>query len=160
MPTFTSGTNPATITANAGGAAQRSNYTLHTTTAGTFGKVIAVGWGGSLTTSTGYRTRWSRPTTFAAAGATAVTIGYHQPNYITAAFVNADSFTTQPTVPADPSGNLYATSWNGQGGLGILIMPLANPWWISQGILNGAISCHNVIGSDASNSSYEVTWEE
>lgn len=160
MPTFTAGKQPATITANAGGAAQQSNYTLHTTTAGTFGKVIAVGWGGSLTTSTGYRTRWVRPTTFNAAGATAITIGYHQPNYTTAAFVCADSFTTQPTPPTDPAGNLYATNWNGQGGLGILIMPLANPWWITQSILNGAIGCWNVSGSDANASSYEVTWEE
>lgn len=155
MPTFTAGNGQYTPSLT------NDNWTLDAVGTGVFGKIIAVGWGGSLTTSSGYRTRWVRPTAVATGGKTALTIGFHQPNYVTAAFTATSTFaTTQPTLPADPAGNLYATDWNGQGGLGILIMPLANPWWIVTGVLTGEFSCRNTKGIDASGSSYEVTWEE
>lgn len=153
MPTFTSGNgafSPLTT---------QDNYTLDSQSAGVFAKVIAIGWGGDLTTSTGYRTRWTRPTTIGSTTTTVLTLAAHQPNYNTAG-ARVATFSTAPVLAADPSSNLWAQNWNAQGGLGIVVLPLANPWWIVNGILTGQISCRNVVGTDASGSSYEVTWEE
>jgi hypothetical protein len=153
MPTYTSG-NGAFTPSTSG-----DNWTLDSQTAGVFAKVIAIGWGGQLTTSTGYRTRWTRPTTIGSSTFTALTNAYHQPNYGTVGS-RVGTFATQPILAADPSGNLWAQSWNAQGGVGMIVMPLANPWWISNGILTGQISCRNINGTDANGSSYEVTVEE
>jgi hypothetical protein len=163
MPTFNAGNGAFTpgLTNPAAGAAQAGNWNIDAVGTGVFGKIISVGWGGQLTTSTAYRTRWARPTSAGTGTKTALVIGYNQPNYATAAFTCTSIYATAgPTLPADPGGNLYATSWNGQGGLGILIHPLANPWWVSTGVLQGALSCQNITGADASGSSYQVTWEE
>ena len=46
------------------------------------------------------------------------------------------------------------------GGQGMVVMPLANPWWIVNGILTGQVSCRNIAGTDANGSSYEVSYEE
>lgn len=70
------------------------------------------------------------------------------------------TFGTAATLPADPGGNLWGQSWNAQGGVGLIVMPLANPWWLVQGVLTGQISCRNVNGVDANGSSYEATVEE
>jgi hypothetical protein len=130
-------------------------------TAGTFGKVVMISWGGSLTTSTGYRTRWTRPTAAGTGTRTAITLGYSQPNYVAAGATLVSTYaTTQPTLAADPAGNLHRQDWNGQGGVGVIALPLANPWWMSNGVLTGAISCRNTLGTDSSGSSYHVTWEE
>jgi hypothetical protein len=67
--------------------------------------------------------------------------------------------TTNPSMAADPA-SLDAQDWNGQGGMGKIILPLANPWWIIVGVANAGIWCLNVAGVDASGSSYGVTWEE
>jgi hypothetical protein len=163
MPTFNAGNGAFTpgLTNPAAGAAQAGNWTLDSVGTGVFGKVIQIGWGGQLTTSTGYRTRWARPTTAGTGGKTALVIGFNQPNYTTAAFTATSIYATAgPTLPADPGANLYATSWNAQGGVGIIVMPLANPWWVATGILQGALECQNINGNDASGSSYQVTWEE
>ena len=155
MPTFTAGNGAFTPSTT------NDNWTLDAVGTGVFGKIIAIGWGGRLTTSTGYRTRWVRPTAAGTGGKTALTIGFHQPNYTTAAFTATSTYaTTQPTLPADPAGNLWAQDWNAQGGVGMIVLPLANPWWVSTGVLQGAFSCRNIAGTDASGSSYEVTWEE
>jgi hypothetical protein len=155
MPTFTAGNGAFTPSTT------NDNWTLDSVGTGVFGKIVAIGWGGQLTTSTGYRTRWVRPTAAGTGAKTALTIGFHQPNYTTAAFTATSTFaTTQPTLPADPSGNLWAQSWNAQGGVGMVVLPLANPWWVSTGVLQGEFSCRNVNGVDANGSSYEVTWEE
>lgn len=155
MPTFTAGNGAFTP------ATTNDNWTLDAVGTGVFGKVVAIGWGGRLTTSTGYRTRWVRPTTAGVGGKTALTIGFHQPNYTTAAFTATSTYaTTQPVLPADPAGNLWAQDWNAQGGVGMIVLPLANPWFVSTGVLQGALSCRNIAGTDANGSSYEVTWEE
>lgn len=160
MPTFNAG-NGAFTPSTSTGAAAAGNWTLDAVGTGVFGKVISVGWGGRLTTSTGYRTRWTRPTTAGSGTKTALTIGFAQPNYTTAAFTATASYaTTNPVSATDPAGNLYATDWNAQGGLGILIHPLANPWWVATGVLQGSLTCQNVAGNDASGSSYQVCWEE
>lgn len=153
MPTYTSGNGAFTPATN------QDNWTLDSQTAGVFGKIISVGWGGRLTTSTGYRTRWTRPTTAGSSTFTALTNAYHQPNYASVGS-RVGTFATAPTLAADPAGNLHAQDWNAQGGMGMVVMPLANPWMFVNGILQGQISCRNIAGTDASGSSYEVTVEE
>jgi hypothetical protein len=153
MPSYTSGNGAFTPATN------QDNWTLDSQTAGVFAKVIAIGWGGRLTTSTGYRTRWTRPTTIGSSTFTALTNAYHQPNYATVGS-RVGTFATQPVLAADPAGNLWAQDWNAQGGMGMVVMPLANPWWIVNGILTGQVSCRNIAGTDANGSSYEVTVEE
>jgi hypothetical protein len=165
MPTF-NGNNGAftpTTTNPAAGGAANGNWNLLAGTAGQFGKVVQIAWGGRLTTSTGYRTRWGRPSGTAVAGAASAFTGQpiaSQPNYTAAGFTFVQQWaTTNPTLPADPQ-NLYAQDWNAQGGVGVIVFPLANPWWIVNGILQSIITCLNVAGTDANGSSYGVTWEE
>jgi YD repeat-containing protein len=153
MPTLTCGNGAFTPATN------QDNWTLDSQTSGVFGKVVAIGWGGRMTTSTGYRTRWTRPTTGGSSTFTALTNAYHQPNY-TSFGARIGTFATAPTLASDPAGNLWAQDWNAQGGVGAIVMPLANPWWIVNGILQGQISCRNIAGTDANGSSYEVTYEE
>lgn len=153
MPTMTSGNGAFTPATNA------DNWVADSQSSGVFFKVIAIGWGGRLTTSTGYRTRWTRPTTGASSTFTALTSAYHQPNY--ASFGSRiGTFATAATLAADPGGNLWAQDWNAQGGVGMVVMPLANPWFCVNGILQGQIACRNIAGTDANGSSYEVTVEE
>lgn len=155
MPTFSGG--------NAAFTPSTTNdcWTIDSVGTGVFGKVISFSWGGSLTTSTGYRTRWTRPTAAGTGGKTAITLAFNQPNYTAAAFTLTSTYaTTQPTLAADPAGNLHRQDWNGQGGLGYIALPLNNPWWISTGVLQAALSCRNTLGTDASASSYHVSWEE
>jgi hypothetical protein len=156
MPTFSGGNAAFTPSAT------NDNWTLsYAATSGSFGKIVEFGWGGSLTTSTGYRTRWTRPTTGGTGGGTAITIAANQPNYATPQASLYSTYTTsQPVLAADPSGNLHRQDWNGQGGLGFIALPLANPWWMSNGILQSAISCRNTVGTDANASSYHCCWEE
>ncbi len=155
MPTFSANQGAFTPSTT------NDNWTLDAVGTGVFGKIIVIGWGGRLTTSTGYRTRWTRPTAAGTGAKTALTLAYHQPNYTTAAFTATSTYaTTQPTLAADPSGNLWAQDWNAQGGVGAVVLPLANPWWVATGVLQGAFSCRNVAGVDANGSEYMVTWEE
>lgn len=153
MPTMTSGNGQFTP------ATSNDNWTWDSQSAGVFGKAVAIAWGGSATTSTGYRTRWTRPTAALGGTFSALTNAYHQPNY-TSFGSRVGTFTLAGTLAGDPSGNLFATDWNAQGGVGMIVMPLANPWWIVNGVLQGQISCRNTKGTDASLSSYEVTIEE
>lgn len=153
MPTATGGNGAFTPATN------QDNWTLDSQSSGVFGKVVAIGWGGRLTTSTGYRTRWTRPTTIGSSTFTALTLAYHQPNF-TSMGARLGTFATAPVLASDPAGNLWAQDWNAQGGVGLIVMPLANPWFFVNGILTGQISCRNIAGTDANGSSYEVTWEE
>jgi hypothetical protein len=157
MPTMTSGNGAFTPSTSA------DNWVWDLNTAGVFGKVIAIGWGGRLTTSTAYRTRWTRPTSAASGTFTALTSAYHQPNY-TSFGSRVGTFSNAATLPADPGGNLWAQDWNAQGGVGMVVMPLANPWWgvgpTQTGPLQGQIACRNIQGTDANGSSYECSIEE
>ncbi len=153
MPTLTSGNGAFTPSTSA------DSWNLDSTAAGAFGKVVAFGWGGRLTTSTGYRTRWTRPTTAGTSSFTVLTAAFQQPNYVTM-LTRVGTWANAATLATDPAGNLWAQDWNAQGGVGMIVLPLANPWWVLNGILQGQISCRNVAGTDASGSSYEVTVEE
>lgn len=159
MPTFSAmrtSFTPAAFTISS-----TPNWCLDAVGTGVFGKVVMINWGGALTSSTGYSTRWVRPTTAGTGAKTAITLGYGQPNYTTAAFTATSSYaTSQPIVPARDVGDLWSQSWNGQGGVGVIAMPLANPWWIATGVLVGALECQNYAGTDAASSNYGVEWEE
>jgi len=155
MPTFNA------TRANFTPSTTNDNWTLDAVGTGVFGKIVMFGWGGQGTTSSGYMTRWVRPTAAGTGAKTAITIGFNQPNYTTAAFTATSTYaSTQPTLPATGVGDLFAQSWNVQGGVGEIVLPLNNPWWVSTGVLQGAFSCRNITGVDASLSSYQVTWEE
>jgi hypothetical protein len=152
MPTYTATRIAFTPATNA------DNWTLDAGSAGDVGEVIAIGWGGELTTSTGYRTRWVRPTT-AGITITAMTAEDHTPGYSTPLLAIASTWTTQPVIPASPVA-LFAQSWNAHGGLGYVALPLAAPWRVVNGVLQGQVSCRNDGGTDASGSSYSCTWTE
>jgi hypothetical protein len=158
MPSFSGGNGGSGFTPST----TQDNWTLdYGVTAGTFGKVVSIGWGGSAASSVGYRTRWTRPTAAGTGARTAITLAYNQPNYVAAGATLVSQYaSTQPTLAADPSGNLHSQDWNNQGGLGLIVFPLANPWWISNGVLQSGISCRNTKGTDAGLSSYAVTFEE
>ena len=160
MPTWTGGNGAFTPSTTI------DNYVVDfAPTAGTTGKVVAFGWGGRLTTSTGYRTRWVRPTTAGSSSFTALTQAFGSPNFVTVGgrigfYTTAGNSSASPLLPADPGGNLWAQDWNAQGGVGMVVLPLANPWQVISGVLQGQISCRNIAGTDASGSSYEATVEE
>jgi len=135
------------------------NITLDANTAGDVMKVTAVGLGGMLTTSTGYRTRWTRPTTAGSGIFTALTEGDHSPGYATP-LGRAGTFATAPTLAGDPAGNLLALAWNAHGGLAYIALPLASPWMIVNGLAQAQISCRNTDGTNSNGSNYHMTWEE
>lgn len=136
----------------------QDSWTLDADTAGDVAKVISIGWGGRLTTSTGYRTRWVRPTTAGAGVFTALANEALDPHYATP-LNRIGTFATVPVLPTDPD-NLHAQDWNAHGGLGYIVMPLSKEWMLVNGLLAGQISCRNVAGTDANGSSYGVTWDE
>lgn len=136
----------------------QDNYTLEADTAGDVMKVVSIGWGGRLTTSTGYRTRWVRPTTGGSGIFTALGTESHSPGYNTP-LGRAGTYATAPTLPADPDA-LHGQDWNAHGGLGYVVLPLATPWWIINGLLTNQLSCRNIAGVDANGSSYSAVWEE
>lgn len=140
-------------------ATNQDNYTLDANDAGDVMRVVSVSFGGRLTTSTGYRTRWVRPTTAGAGIFTALTEGDHNPGHATANG-RAGTFATAPTLPTDPAGNLLAMDWNAHGGIGYIALPLAAPWIIVNGLAQAQISCRNIAGTDANGSNYSATWEE
>ena len=139
-------------------ATNQDNWTLDADTAGDVARVISIGWGGRLTTSTGYRTRWVRPTTAGTGTFTALGNEAHHPGYATP-LCRIGTFATAPVLPTDPD-NLHAQDWNAHGGVGYVVMPLAKEWIVINGLLQGQISCRNVAGTDASGSSYGTTWDE
>jgi len=163
MPTFTA--THYSFTPSAWSISSTPNWCLDSVGTGVFGKVTMIGWGGDGTTSTGYSTRWIRPTTAGTGAKTSVFVGWNQPNYTVPAFTCTASYgTSQPIVGvvggAAASAELWAQNWNVQGGVGIIVHPLANPWWVATGVLQGALECQNVSGVDANLSSYSVSWEE
>ena len=159
MPTFNavhSNFTPASFSVSS-----TPNWCLDAVGTGVFGKIVMFSWGGGDTNSTSQNTRWVRPTAAGTGAKTAITIGYNQPNYTTAAFTATSSYgTSQPVVPAQGVGDLWNESWNSQGGVGAIALPLNNPWWVSTGILQGAFECQNTVGTSANTVSFGVTWEE
>jgi hypothetical protein len=154
MPTFAGNQSNHTPSTSA------DNWTMDASTAGDIGRVISIGWGGNLTTSTGYETRWVRPTTAGVGALTAITAEDHDPAYSTPLCeFGAGFMTTEPVLPAEPIG-LHVQYWNAHGGLGYVALPLASPWLVVSGLLNDQLSCRNLAGTDAGGSSYSVVWNE
>ena len=134
------------------------NWTLNADAAGDLARVRFVTWGGELTASTAYRTRFVRPTsagTTPSAGATESA----NPRFSTPSVGFVTGWSAQPTIPATPDA-LYLTSWNAHGGLGVLVLPPGSEWEVINGLLQGQLSCRNDVGADANGSSYGVSWEE
>lgn len=135
------------------------NWVLDADATGEMGRLVSIGWGGRLTTSTGYRTRWTRPTT--KASSTFTTLSPQAGNPATTPVCRLGNFATSATLPTDPS-NLFAQDWNAHGGVGYVVLPPSSPWIIVNSTTNEyqQIVCRNVAGVDASGSSYSVSWEE
>lgn len=155
----------AQFTANRGSftpvahATQADNWVHTVLTVGMSSKVKMFGWGGRSTTSTGYRTRWGRVNNTPATP-TALTLTSTNPNATAMASVN--SYATQATLAADPTG-LWAQDWNSLGGGGVIILPIGGEWLIVGAAIPAAfnqIACGNIAGSEASTTSYGVTFEE
>lgn len=154
MATF-SGGNGGTFTPST----SNDNWTIDADATGEVGKIGTIGWGGRLTASTGYRTRWTRPSTNASSTFTSLSPQAGTP--ATTPTCRLGTFATQATLPADPS-NLFAQDWNAHGGLGFVVLPLASPWIVVNSSTAGyqQISCRNVAGVDANGSNYTVSWDE
>lgn len=135
------------------------NWVLDAQAVGNLGKVSQIGWGGRLTTSTGYRTRWTRPTTNANTTFTSLNPVSGTPTATPGCRLG--TFSVSATLAADPS-NLFAQDWNAHGGVGFIQMPLASPWYVVFGATAGfqQIVCRNVAGVDANGSDYTVNWDE
>jgi hypothetical protein len=141
-------------------ATNQDNYTFEADTAGDVAQVTEISWGGRLTTSTGYRTRWVRPSTAGSSTFTAVgAIQGAGPNIGATALCRFGTFATAPTLPADPTA-LHAQDWNAHGGIGYIVLPLGSPWFVINGVSQAQISCRNVAGTDANGSSYGLGWSE
>lgn len=159
MPTFTganSGHTPDLAQGNTG----VSNWDLDASTIGDVARILSIGWGGELTTSTGYHTRWVRPTAAGTGAITAIAVSEHSPHGVSALLDFGNNYATlEPALPAEPEA-LHNQNWNAHGGLGYVALPLASPWLIINGLLEDTVSCRNLAGIDAGGSSYQVTWEE
>lgn len=160
MPTFT-GNSGHNLTPNTAS----DLWVLDANAATELAKVISIGWGGSHTTSTGYRTRWARPTTVAQSTFTSLSPETTSPNAGYASpTLQFGTFLTNAVLPTESSSaakNLHVQHWNVHGGLGFVVLPLANPWWVSgAGTAVQQVACRNTSGTDASMSAYQVTWEE
>ena len=108
-----------------------SNWTMDASTAGDVGSVISIGWGGELTTSTGYHTRWVRPTTAGVGALTAITPEDHSPNFSTPLLEFGATFaTTQDVLPAEPIA-LHNQNWNAHGGLGYVALPAPTTFFVA-----------------------------
>jgi hypothetical protein len=153
MPTFTGGTVADPLTTN-------DNWNLNANAATEVGKVVAIGWGGSLISPVAYRTRWTRPTTLGSGASTLIVPAVHGPNAATPLLELARYTGTPSVLAADPSGNLHTQNWNAFGGLGLINLPIDDPWFVINGLLQGQIACRNTVGTDAGGSSYQVTWKE
>jgi hypothetical protein len=157
-----------TPAASSGGAAAVPNYAFSpgtgggAGTAGAMGKVKFVNWGGRGLTSTGYRTRWARTSTDPTGAGTALTVAKSNPNPVNVCAAISSFATTNPTIPTDPSTNLFAMDWNLLGGGGILVLPIGSEWTIVSSATAGTgyIVCQNVAGVDANASTYGIQWQE
>jgi hypothetical protein len=141
-------------------SASVDNWVLDANAAGEFGIVKWFGWGGRGTTSTGYRTRWARPTTNASS--TFTTLTPQSTRTGPAATLQFGTFATNATLGTDPGNNLFAVDWNVLGGGGQIVLPIGGEWHVVNSATAGQaqIACRNVAGTDANLSSYNVTWEE
>jgi hypothetical protein len=155
MAQFTVSKEPATITVNVDILVFDAGAT-----AGGVGFIKKYSWGGRGLTSTGYRTRWGRPTTNASGAFTAT--GGSQTNPLTVSVCRAGTFATPATMGADPAGNLDSQDWNLLGGGGQIILPIGGEWMVVNSATAGhaQVAVQNTVGTDATASSYGFQWAE
>ncbi len=119
--------------------------------AGESGRILDVGWGGEVTTSTAMRTRLAR-----SSGGTVPVSGDVQkrhPNSVTNVIQFVDGWTVQPTLTA---GFLIpVAAWNAHGGT---VRWLAAPGEEIEIIGAEQISCREELGAIAA--SFGATWDE
>ncbi len=131
---------------------------LDADTAGDYGKVTKVTWGGELTTSTASRTRWVRPSTLGTTPTAIVTEESHPSN---TGRCTVNTYATAPVIPAAPVA-LLGISWNQHGGGGIWSASQPDEEWVAvQGILPGAqIACVQDVGTVGTSMSTSIHWRE
>ena len=139
------------------------NWTLSALTNGTTTtnscRVVAVHWGGEVTTSTAMQTEVKRPTTASVGAITAITKGTAHPNSVPICVVASTWATTQAVIPAVGVGVLIGESWNAHGGIFYWHAGNADEELVLLGnILTGQISCRNFTGTGTS--SYGLTYRE
>lgn len=138
----------------------QDNWLLDTNATTALGKIKVISWGGSDTTSNGYRTRWYRPTTIGSSTFTALTV--QAANSAATNIVRAGTFATAATPPAEPV-SLMEQAWNSLGGGGVVVLPIGGEWFVfgnGATTVAGQIGCRNTAGVGANLSSYGVIWEE
>ena len=135
------------------------NWVLDANTTGDIGIVEAIAWGGSLNTATSYRTTWARPSTNASSTFTSLVAQAGNPAQTSVCRLG--TFATSATLAAEPGG-LLTEAWNGFGGLGYVTFPINGAWMVVASATAGQqqIACRNRAGTDASGSSYGVSWRE
>ena len=119
--------------------------------AGESGRILDVGWGGEVTTSTAMRTRLARSAT----GTVPVSgdVQNRHPNSVANVIQFVDGWTVQPTLTA---GNLIpVASWNAHGGT---VRWLAAPGEEIEIVGAEQISCREALGAVAA--SFGGTWDE
>lgn len=134
------------------------NLVLDADTAGDYGKVTKVTWGGELTASTAARTRWVRPSTAGASTFTAVVIQSGHPS--NTARLRSGTFATAPTIPAAPEA-LLGISWNKHGGGGIWSASQPDEEWsVLNGVGQAQIACVQDVDLTATSMSTSIHWRE
>jgi hypothetical protein len=136
------------------------NWVLDADSAGDVGFMSKYSWGGRDTVSSGYRTRWVRPTTNATSTFTAMTQAAGSPNG--QPMCRVGTFATSAVLGTDPGGNLDAIDWNPLGGGGAIVLPLDGRWLVVNAATVGyqQIVCRNVAGIGASLTNYGGQWVE
>ena len=136
------------------------NTILWAQTAGYFGKVIEVSWGGYLTTTTAMLTRWTRSQT-AISGTTT-----NQGTIMQATPGKTALLRMLATAPQTGGANaapaaLYATAWNAHGGIGRWLAAPGEEWTMIAGTAAWeAIWCAQDQGTTASSATFGNSWDE
>ena len=135
------------------------NLVLDADTAGDYGKVTKVTWGGELTASTAARTRWTRPTTLGSS--TFTTLNPESGHVSNTSRCRIGTFASAPTVAAAPQA-LLGISWNKHGGGGIYSATQPDEEWVVvNGITPGQqIACVQDVDLTATSMSTSLHWKE
>lgn len=135
------------------------NWVLDADTAGDYGKITKVTWGGELGASTPARTRWTRPTTNGSSTFTTLT---PEASYVSnSPRCRFGTFASAPTVAAAPQA-IFGISWNKNGGGGIYSATQPDEeWTVINGITPGQqISCVQDVDTQATSMSVSAHWKE
>ena len=135
------------------------NWVLDADTAGDYGKITKVTWGGELSSSTAARTRWTRPTTNGSSTFTTLTPEPGHPS--NSPRCRLGTFASAPTVASAPQA-LFGISWNKNGGGGIYSATQPDEEWIVvNGITPGQqVACVQDVDVQATSMSVSAHWKE